>query len=210
MTDLKTNPKAFWKYSNSRLKTKPKVGDLKDTNGKLVSDAKLKAGVLNEFFASVFTTEDVNEVPELDDRVQSVGLTDITISTRAVEEKLRGLKVLSSPGPDDLHPRVLKEAHRSLSVPFAYLFRKSLDTGCVPEDWKLARVVPIYKKGSKVDPCNYRPVSLTAIPCKVLESLIRDELLKFLTDNELMTTHQHGFRPGRSCNTQLLVEVLDD
>ena len=65
----------------------------------------------------------------------------------------------------DLHPRVLKEAHSSLSGPLAYLFRKSLDTGCDPDDWKLARVVPIYKKGSKVEPCNYRPVSLTAIPC---------------------------------------------
>ena len=96
MTDLKTNPKAFWKYTKSRLKTKPKVGDLKDTNGQLVSDAKLKAGILNQFFASVFTTEDANDVPTLDDRVQSLGLDDITITTRAVEEKLRGLNVLRS------------------------------------------------------------------------------------------------------------------
>ena len=79
----------------------------------------------------------------------------------------------------------------------------------VPRDWTVGRIVPIFKKGDKHDPGNYRPVSLTAVLCKVLESLIRDELIRHLSDLELLACGQHGFRPKRSCNSQL-VEVLDD
>ena len=208
VADVKANPKAFWRYSNSRMKTKPKIGDLRDATGQVVSDAELKAGVLNTFFASVFTHENADDVPCLPVREVSSSLTDVHISPGVVEQKLSHLKVACAPGPDDLHPRILKEAHRTLSVPLAYLYRRSLDTGCIPRDWALARVVPIHKKGDRQNPTNYRPVSLTAVPCKILESLIRDELLSHLADQDLLSSHQHGFRPRRSCSSQLL-EVID-
>ena len=73
--------------------------------------------------------------------------------------------------------------------------------------WKQGMVVPIYKKGDKHDPGNYRPVSLTSVPCKILESLIRDELMQYLTTHNLLAEEQHGFHPGRSCNSQLLETV---
>ncbi|XP_043246619.1 uncharacterized protein LOC122394102 [Amphibalanus amphitrite] len=79
------------------------------------------------------------------------------------------------------------------------MYRESLDTGILPEDWTSANVVPIYKKGSKDDPSNYRPVSLTPVPCKVLEAIIRDRLMEHLQAEGLITEAQHGFRPGRSC-----------
>ena len=209
VSELKTNSKAFWRYSNTRLKTKPRIGDIRDASGLLVSDARLKAEALNQFFASVFTHEDIADIPAPDARVPGPTLCDLHISPRAVDRLLTSLKVSCSPGPDDIHPRVLSEAHSALSVPFSYLFRRSLDTGCIPSDWSLARVVPIHKKGSKSDPSNYRPVSLTAVPCKVMEALVRDELLKFLMENELLSCHQYGFRPGRSCSSQL-IDVLDE
>ena len=70
-------------------------------------------------------------------------------------------------------------------------------------------VVPVHKKGSKQTPGNYRPISLTSIPCKIMESLIRDELMEFLSLTGQLSRHQHGFRPRRSCSSQLL-EVLED
>ena len=155
----------------------------------------------------LFTHEDQADVPTVADRVVTTNLPDVHISAGAVEQKLCSLKVSSAPGPDDLHPRVLKEAYHSLSVPLAHLFRRSLDTGCIPRDWSLAQVVPIHKKGDRQNPGNYRPVSLTAVPCKVLVSLIRDQLLTHLIDQDLLSSHQHGFRPRRSCSSQLL-EVL--
>jgi hypothetical protein len=84
------------------------------------------------------------------------------------------------------------------------IFNKSLQTGTVPADWKEANVTPIFKKGSKTAPENYRPVSLTSVSCKVLESLIKDEMLNHLKKHKLIRKSQHGFLPGRSCTTNLL------
>ena len=75
--------------------------------------------------------------------------------------------------------------------------------------WKDANVSPIFKKGEKSNPGNYRPISLTSIVCKLMESIIRDEIMKHLTENELLSTCQHGFVPKRSCVTNLL-ETLDN
>ena len=89
--------------------------------------------------------------------------------------------------------------------------------GEVPEDWRTAVIVPIYKKkGLRSDPTNYRPVSLTSVPCKIMESLIRDNLLEFTENHNILTKHQHGFMQHRSCLTNLLealeawTEALDE
>ena len=88
------------------------------------------------------------------------------------------------------------------------MFKSSLNEGQLPHDWRNAVVVPIHKKGAKNDPSNYRPVSLTSIICKILESIIREELLGHLRANNLISEHQYGFMPGRSCTLQLL-DVLN-
>ena len=92
-----------------------------------------------------------------------------------------------------------KEAALELSIPLAALFQKSLDTGIVPNDWKLADVAPVFKKGNRKLPSNYRPISLTPQICKVLESVIRDKMFDYLFRNNLLVNEQHGFMPRRSC-----------
>ena len=94
-------------------------------------------------------------------------------------------------------------------VPLALIFTKSLVETKIPLDWRRANVVPIHKKGDRGQLDNYRPVSLTSLICKVLESIIKDEIVKFLEDNAIIKETQHGFRKGRSCLTNLL-EFLDD
>jgi len=74
----------------------------------------------------------------------------------------------------------------------------------VPEDWKLANVTTIFKKGKRSDPGNYRPVSLTSVCCRILESIIRDSMMDHLIKNKLLRDSQHGFMPNRSCTTNLL------
>ena len=73
-------------------------------------------------------------------------------------------------GPDQIPAIILKTLSEEVALPFTIIFNKSLSEGVVPSDWKTAEVTPIFKKGSKSDPGNYRPVSLTSIACKVLES----------------------------------------
>ena len=91
-----------------------------------------------------------------------------------------------SPGPDGWHPHFFKEAALELSKPLAVLFQKSLDTGIVPNDWKVADVAPVFKKGDRKLPSNYIPISLTPLICKVLESVIRDKMFDYLLRNNLL------------------------
>lgn len=206
---LKDDSKAFWRYSSSRLKTKCGVGDLKNEEGIVVSSSDDKAHALNTFFSGVFTVEPPEDPPELIGVPQCPALEDVDITTEAVARKLASLKPLSAPGPDSILPRVLRESADSLAVPLQILFRKSVDSGCVPLDWKSGDVVPIFKSGSRQSPANYRPVSLTSIPSKVLESFVRDCLLQHMSESELLHPAQHGFLPKRSCCTQLL-EVMEE
>ena len=87
-----------------------------------------------------------------------------------------------------------------------------MSEGCIPTDWKIANVTPIFKKGSKLKPDNYRPVSLTSVICKVMESLIRDDIMQHLSINNLIFSSQHGFMARKSCLTNLLeyLETLTD
>ena len=127
----------------------------------------------------------------------------------AVKDKLDKLKSNKAQGPDQLPPRVLKELSDELSIPLTVLFNKSLESGTLPTDWKTADITAIFKKGTKSDPGNYRPVSLTCVLCKVLESIIRDEIVEHMTKQKLFSDCQHGFRRKRSCITQLLL-VMED
>ena len=83
-----------------------------------------------------------------------------------------------------------------------------METMKLPESWKGANVTPLHKKGPKKLAENYRPIGLTSIVCK-MDKFIRDCILDHMERHNLFTTHQHGFRKGRSCVTQL-IEVLDD
>ena len=205
----KSDPKSFFKYANSTLKTKSTIPDLikpDGVGGKTRSDQE-KAGVLNNFFTSVFTREDSSNVPAFEMKNISVPYTEIQVDEESVKNKILKLKP-KMPGLDTIHPRVLVELKDELAKPISIIINSTLASGTLPQEWKDALVTPIYKKGRKTVCGNYRPVSLTSIVCKIAESLIRDHMLKHLIDNSLLTEYQHGFVPGRSCSTQL-IECLD-
>ena len=207
--DVKHNPKAFWRYANSRLRTKCRVEDLRDVDGAVTSTNEAKAQVLSNFFSSVFTEEDISDVPELLDIQEVVTLEDVDVSPQRVQAKLAELKPTSSPGPDSIHPRLLRESASILAGPMSELFRKSIDEAMLPTDWKTGEIIPIFKKGDRRSPASYRPVSLTAIPSKVLESIVRDHLLNHFSSAGLLHDAQHGFLPKRSCTSQLM-EAMED
>ena len=163
---------------------------------------------MNDFFSSVFTTEDLTDIPDPQQKHEGDQLQSIVITEDDVLKRLHKLKPAKSPGPDGLHPRVLKEAADIITKPLTTIFNKSMKEGMVPDDWKQAHVTALFKKGKATVPGNYRPVSLTSVVCKLMESIIRDQLMQFLDENNLLSEHQHGFRSGRSCVTQLL-EVID-
>ena len=171
--------------------------------GMTMADEK-KANVLCDYFTEVFTEEDIANIPYAQLHEELPPLQDINFTVDYVEKALMKLKVGKSPGPDQLHPRIVRELASVLKIPLFMPFRKSLDKGQLHLQWKCAHVSPIFKKGSRSSTCNYRPVSLTSVVCKQMETLIRDSLVTHMEENHLVCQQQHGFCAGRSTTTQLL------
>ena len=92
----------------------------------------------------------------------------------------------------------------SLSLPITILFNKSLSEGILPSEWKLANVTCSFKSGDKTKSSNYRPISITSILCRLLESIIKNEVMEHCKDRDIFTDSQYGFREKRGCILQLL------
>ena len=218
--NTKSNPKVFWKYTQSKLKSRSNIPDIMEPGTE--NDPKYakcdtdKAKVFLDYFSSVFTTEsDQNNLPFFEKRNYETVINDINITEEQIVKKLKKLKVNKSPGPDSVHPRVINELAETLSVPLVIIYNTSIRTKTLPMDWKHANVSVIFKKGSKTTPKNYRPVSLTSILCKTLESIVRDSIIEHMEKNNLFSKKQFGFITGRSTVLQLLhvlniwIEILD-
>ena len=209
--EAKENPKQFWKYINSKRKCQQGISALKMEDGTYTTSDKEKAEVLDDLFSSVFTNENMENLPKTTPGEGSNGvfLSEIIITEEAVKRKLKALDPCKTPGADNIHPRLLRELSEELAKPLTLIFNKSLEEGKLPSEWKKANVTAIFKKGDKSQANNYRPVSLTSIVCKVLESFIRDSIQEFFENLNLYSKCQHGFRKKKSCTTQLL-EVMED
>lgn len=207
----KTNPKKFFSFIRQKRVITSTIGPLTDEAGDSINDEREMSNILNNFFASVFTTEDTSNIP-VPPTIPIAGnniLREINVTEDDTLKLIDNLKVNKSPGPDGIYPRVLKEAKKELARPLTSIFNTSLQSSTNPDEWLLANVTPIFKKGSKSQPCNYRPISLTSIVCKMLETTIRDRIVKHLEDNKLIRGTQHGFRNKRSCLTNLLDFLYD-
>ena len=182
-----------------RKKT-PKV---KRKNGKGVAQSDLeKAEEFNGQFTDVFNKNEHIQVPLLDRSAPF--MNDIVVSKDGVTKLLKGLNPSKALGPDELHPRALKELATELGPVFAHLFQQSIDTGEIPKKWSLANICPLFKKSD-----NYRPVSLTCVPCKLLEHIVCSNIMAHFDEYKLLSDRQHAFRKGRSCETQLTTVIND-
>ena len=135
-------------------------------------------------------------------------MNDIVVSKDRVIKLLNGLNPSKALGPDE-HPRVLKELTIELGPVFAHFSQQSIDTGEIPKEWSLANICPLFKKSDRSLVCNYRPVSLTCIPCKLLEHVVCSNIMAHLDEYKLLSDRQHAFRKGHSCETQLTTVIND-
>ncbi|CAM5115928.1 unnamed protein product [Natator depressus] len=171
--------------------------------GNLVTENVEKANVLNAFFASVFTNKVSSQTTALGSTAWGGG-DQPSVEKEVVQDYLEKLDVHKSMGPDVLHPRVLKELADVIAEPLAIIFENSWRSGEVPDHWKKANVVPVFKKGREEDPGNYRPVSLTSVPGKIMEQVLKESILKNLEERKVIRNSQHGFTKGKSCLTNLI------
>ena len=193
--NIKNYSKSCYAYVRSKQKVRVKVGPLENNSGNIISDGFQMAAVLNEYFSSVFTTEDISSRPVPFTKFE--GSKSEHLGQLFVFKKMKDNK---SPGVDGIPPKLLKEIVEQISTSLAKLFNLSLE-GIVSSEWKEANITPLFKKGSRNKPETYRTVSLTSVVCKLLETLIRDYMVEFLVKHKLINTSQHGFLKARSCLT---------
>ena len=201
-TKRPSTQKRFWHYVKSLKKDASGVSPLK-VNGKLFSDNKEKANILNQQYQSVFTKENPNEIP-IPSGIRFPSMPEISVSCTGVEKLLRQINPNKASGPDEVPARVLKECSHELAPLITILFNKSLLEGKIPDDWKEANITAVFKKGDRNLPSNYRPVSLTCLICKLQEHILVSSIMKHLDSHNILTDSQHGFRSRRSCETQLV------
>jgi hypothetical protein len=156
-TDYKYNPKKFWSYIKSKGHEWIGVAPLKNKMGFLQSDNKSRAEILNEQFQSVFTTENLNNFPNKGKNPYST-MEDFKINSTGVHKLLKNLKPHKATGPDSIPSFILKAAADQLAPILTELYQTSLNTEVVPQDWKAAHVVPLFKKDERHLASNYRPV----------------------------------------------------
>ena len=197
------NLRPFNAYIRQKTKSRVEIGPLKQ-GGRSINDSTEMAEVLNTYFSSVFTRENLSNIPAPLDEPYVSTLEDMHFTYQEVVEAINNLKVGSAPGPDRIPSIILKQFNTILAVPLTIVFNKSMTTGVVPNDWKEANVTPIYKKGKKCDASNYRPISLTSIPGKLMESLIKAKIVDHIDYNNLINQSQHGFMSNKSTITNLV------
>ena len=122
---------------------------------------------------------------------------------------LKDINSSQTAGPDGIHGMVLKNCASTLAKPLTIMFNIYFVTGSIPNEWKLASVVPVHKKNEKGSVENYRPISLTPLIMKVFERCIRKELLNSCEQHMYIDPRQHGFTKAKSCTTQMVPFTYD-
>ena len=201
-SQIKDNPKLFHSYIKHRRVQKPSVGPLRLPCGNITDDPLSMADYFASTFASIYNNSLIqNPCPN---QLCNSTISDVVITPAKVEQLLLKLDCGSAMGEDGLHPRMLKTLACKFSVPLTIIFKSSLEQGYLPDQWLSSIVVPIFKKSSRYDPINYRPISLTSTVCKTLERIIVKHLFTYFDINDILTKKQFGFRKSSSTIDQLI------
>ena len=207
--------KKFWTYIKHKKKDNVGISSLK-MDGRLFTDPTAKSDILNQQFKSAFskkskfTRRQFINSKRMDPSVTHPRMQPINITLNGITKLLKNLNPYKAQGPDNISPRILKELADDIAPLLLLIYKKSLETGEVPPDWRSANVSPVYKnKGLKSSPENYRPISLTSVCCKILEHIITSSIMQHAEAKNILYPLQHGFRKNRSCETQL-IEFVDD
>jgi ribonuclease P/MRP protein subunit RPP40 len=202
--ECKINSKGFFRYIKSKTKGTDAITALKAESGDWVKGNVEITNMLNKYFQSVFITDDKKAIT-IEKKVETrFDLSRDDITEDEVNELLGELKVDKGAGPDGMHPKLLKELRAQLAKPLVEIFRSSIDSSEVPQEWRDANVTPIFKGGSKTEAKNYRPISITSVVGRLLEKIIKKKLANYLEENDILNDCQFGFRKGRSCTGNLL------
>ena len=211
------NIKQTWKVIKEVLKTsntKSEIPDLFISEGKTYSGFNEISEGFNDFFvnvgpklASSIPTADTNFTEYLSNPTEQ-NFIFANVTPETIFETLSLLKGKVSCGKDNISMKLLKDIMPNIIFPVVYLFNLSLKTGFIPDSYKCAKVIPIFKSGTTCDFTNYRPISLLSSFSKLLGKLVARQMFKFINKYNIFYSHQYGFRPQHD-TSQPLLQFLD-
>jgi endonuclease/exonuclease/phosphatase family metal-dependent hydrolase len=191
--------KKFWSHVKTTSNSQRIPEFVTYNNSTIRSCPQDQAELFNSFFYEQFSDESLYNVDiDFSDDCRF----DIDFNPTRVQNLLEKINSNKAHGPDGIHGKLLKKCAVGLAYPLSLLYKISYNTGILPEEWKLAHVVPIFKKGNKHEVENYRPISLTCLVMKIMERILKDEMLKHV--GSLIDSRQHGFLAKKSCTTNLV------
>ena len=197
--------KKFWNYIKAKSKS-TRIPETIRSGDRYRNKPIDQANLFNEYFYSQFSdVSSCNIDINMGNNINC--FMDLKFHTVDVYLILKGTNPSEAAGPDGIDGIILKNCAASIAKPLSLLFNISFVTGCIPDEWKLASVVPVHKKGDKGCVDNYRPISLTCLIMKVFERCIHLEL--YHACESLLDPRQHGFLIGKSCTTQM-VPFIDE
>ena len=206
LNDPLTRPKKYWSILKTLLNGKkiPLIPPL-FINSCFVSNFKEKAQAFNSFFALQCThIENGSQLPNTINFATNDLIHNINFSSENIKSIIQNLNINKAHGYDGITVRMIKICGESICKPLELIFRTCIDEGIFPNQWKKANGVPIHKKNEKNLVKYYRPMSLLPIFSKIFERLIFDSIAVHLSNNNLLSPHQSGFRTGDSCTNQLI------
>ncbi|EFO87561.1 hypothetical protein CRE_05388 [Caenorhabditis remanei] len=201
---LNSGSKNFFQFIKSEYKGNTDIPSMKcKYRDEVIVDDESKSELFGSCFSEYFNMDE-EDILDIVNPIKTT-CTDILFVPAQIELLLSKLKSRNNTSPDNIPAIFLKKACTSLALPLSIIFRESYRVGRFPSLWKTAIVLPLHKKGSRSDPSNYRPISLTSNICKVMEKTVRKHVVDHLTEFELISKRQFGFRNRRSTVSQLLV-----
>ena len=214
---LKKTTSAYWNVLSKapNPKVRKKIGPLKrDDNSLAVKDME-KASLMNRFFSAIAEKLNAGQLQAPHPLTSPCSkpvpcISDINLSSFDIDRKITLLKNNKAAGPDGISPKLLKLAGTAVVGPLTSLLMQSIRECRVYNNWKVARLTPVFKKDNPTVMSNYRPLSLLSVPSKILESCVADMIAKHVfSENEaLVTDNQWAYRKGRS--TELLLIHLTE
>ena len=219
----KNNPKVLWKHlkSLSNKTLNHQTNYINDEQEDPITDPLLTAKTFNEFFLDTFATAptsngDLNTISEdiIKNFISNKLCKDTEfkiplITAEFVINQLKNLDICKSTGLDNIGARFLKVSSSIIAIHLAKIFNLSIQQGSFPDKFKLAKIIPIHKKGAKEDKHNYRPISILPVLSKIIEKHVSNEIKNYINENSLLHARQSGFRANHSCETALNV-LIDD
>ena len=156
----------------------------------LIGNPHDKAEILNDQFYSVFTHEDLSDLSQCADLAYS-SILDVSFSTDGILKLIKPLNINKASGPDNISARVLTICAKEIAPILTILFTQSFN-------WLTVNISPVFKKGDKSNPSNYRPISLTSLCCKLMEHILCHNIMNHLESNHILNDYQYGFRSSHS------------